>query len=197
MITDLLAYSRLRQIEISLESVYLTQALTDALDQLEPEIQERQAQIQIEEPLPAVQANRLILVQVLTNLLSNSIKFVANGVQPQVRVWADVVGQGETENAEGEAPSSPLAPLSPASPRVRLWIEDNGIGIAPDRQQQVFNPFTRLHGEEEYPGTGIGLAIARKGIDRMGGQIGIESQPDQGSRFWIELPLGKESGRNH
>lgn len=164
LITDLLTYSQLKFIEIELEPVDLSVVLTTVLAQLRPEIQAQQAQIQVDESLPIVQANRRILIQVLTNLLSNAIKFVAPGVQPQVRVWAEQ-----------------------RQDQMRLWIEDNGIGIAADRQQQIFNPFTRLHSEEEYPGTGIGLAIARKGIERIGGQIGVDSQLGQGSRFWIAL----------
>lgn len=170
LIADLLTYSRLRQTEVVLEAASLSMVFTDVLRALEPEIKAQKATIRIEEPLPTVQANRLILVQVLTNLLSNAIKFVLMGQQSQVRVWAEL-REGHT----------------------RIWIEDNGIGIAADHHQQIFRPFTRLHGEEEYPGTGIGLAIARKGIERMGGQIGVESQPGQGSRFWIELPTVMES----
>lgn len=170
LIEDLLTYSRLSQGEINVEPVPLSQVLTEVLAELEPEISKRQAQIEIEKVLPIVQANPLILLQVLTNLLSNAVKFVAEGVQPQVRVWAE---QREE--------------------RIRLWIEDNGIGIAPDKQQQIFRPFTRLHGREEYPGTGIGLAIVSKGIERIRGQVGVESQLGQGSRFWIELPAVMES----
>lgn len=72
-------------------------------------------------------------------------------------------------------------------PRVRLWVEDNGIGIPRAAQDQVFEIFHRLHRSEEYEGTGIGLAIVRKAIERLGGAVGIESEPGQGSRFWIEL----------
>lgn len=135
------------------------------LAQLKPEIQERQAHIHVEEPLAIVRTNRLMLIQVLTNLLSNAIKFVAEGVQPQARVWAE-------QRAD----------------HTRLWIEANGIGIPLDKQQQIFRPFIRLHSEEEYSGNGIGLAIVRMGVERMGGQVGIESQLRQGSRFWLELP---------
>jgi signal transduction histidine kinase len=71
---------------------------------------------------------------------------------------------------------------------VRLWVEDNGIGIAPEHRQRIFKVFERLHGEESYPGTGIGLAIVKKGVERMGGRVGVESDPGHGSRFWIELP---------
>ncbi|HAJ63652.1 MAG TPA: ATP-binding protein [Cyanobacteria bacterium UBA8543] len=86
----------------------------------------------------------------------------------------------------------PLLPLlsTPDSPpqRVRLWIQDNGIGIAPEYHERIFRVFERLHGVETYSGTGIGLAIVRKGIERLSGQVGVESRPNQGSCFWIELP---------
>jgi signal transduction histidine kinase len=70
---------------------------------------------------------------------------------------------------------------------VRLWISDNGIGIAPVYHRRVFQPFERLHSPGTYSGTGIGLAIVAKGIERMGGHVGLESEPGKGSRFWIEL----------
>jgi len=71
--------------------------------------------------------------------------------------------------------------------RVRLWVEDNGLGIAPEHLERIFRIFERLHGIEAYPGTGIGLAIVKKGVERMGGRVGVESAPGQGSRFWVEL----------
>ncbi|PSB60167.1 multi-sensor signal transduction histidine kinase, partial [Chroococcidiopsis cubana CCALA 043] len=77
---------------------------------------------------------------------------------------------------------------------VRLWIIDNGIGIASSDTERIFRIFERLHGIETYPGTGIGLAIVRKSIERMGGCVGVESQLGQGSRFWIELPLYEGAG---
>jgi signal transduction histidine kinase len=70
---------------------------------------------------------------------------------------------------------------------VRLWFEDNGIGISADEQQLLFRMFQRIH-SETYPGTGLGLALVRKAVERMGGQAGVESQPGGGSRFWLQLP---------
>jgi len=106
-------------------------------------------------------------VQVVTNLLTNAVKFVGPGVRPHVRVWA------EERDEWG-----------------RLWVEDNGIGIAQEHQDRIFRVFERLHGSEMYPGTGIGLAIVAKGTERMGGRAGVESTPGKGSKFWIELPKG-------
>lgn len=67
-------------------------------------------------------------------------------------------------------------------------MQDNGIGMADEARARVFNVFERLHGEEEYPGTGIGLAIVKKGVERMNGSVGVEAAPGIGSNFWIELP---------
>ncbi len=68
-----------------------------------------------------------------------------------------------------------------------LWVEDNGIGIAPEHQQRIFQAFQRLHGTDRYLGTGIGLAIVQRAAGRLGGRAGVESASGQGSRFWVEL----------
>lgn len=72
--------------------------------------------------------------------------------------------------------------------RVRLWVEDNGIGIAPEHHERIFRVFERLHRAADYPCTGIGLAIVRKAMERMGGSAGVESELGRGRRFWVELP---------
>jgi signal transduction histidine kinase len=70
---------------------------------------------------------------------------------------------------------------------VRLWVEDNGIGVAPEYQERIFRIFERLHGVETYPGTGVGLAIVQKGVERLDGRVGVESALNCGSKFWVEL----------
>ncbi len=77
---------------------------------------------------------------------------------------------------------------------VRLWIQDNGIGIPPEAQTRIFELFQRLHGQQKYEGTGLGLAIVKKAAEWMGGRVGVESQPGQGSCFWLELPAAHTSG---
>ncbi|MEP0919956.1 PAS domain S-box protein [Leptolyngbya sp. DQ-M1] len=166
LIDDLLSYSRLSRTQINLQPTELNAVVDAALRQLQREIEERHAVVQIQSPLPSVIANRPILIQVVTNLISNALKFVEPSNQPAIIIAAQV-----EKNS------------------VSLTIEDNGIGIAPEYQDRIFGVFERLHGIETFPGTGIGLAIVRKGIDRMGGQVGVESQLGHGSRFWIVLPL--------
>ncbi len=169
LIGDLLAYSRLGRSEIQLQPTDLNFVVQEALKQLAAQLQERQAEVTVDYPLPQVLAHRPILVQIVTNLISNAVKFVEPGTQPKVRVSSEI---------------------SPSW--IRLWVVDNGIGIAPEYQERIFRVFERLHGVEIYPGTGIGLAIVRKGIERMGGQVGVQSQPGKGSQFWIDLPVPTE-----
>ncbi|MBD0346003.1 MAG: CHASE3 domain-containing protein, partial [Coleofasciculus sp. Co-bin14] len=222
LISDLLSYSRLSRADISIQPIGLSNAIAQVLTQLDTELRERQAQVTVEEPLPQVMAHRITLVQALTNLLNNALKFVKPGVQPQVRVWAEereeedmetgghtdakTRGHGDIErfstqnSGTGEAFAekiteqvakvvgtnapplqtqnsypTPYSPLPTPQKWIRLWVEDNGIGIAPEYQERIFRVFERLHGVETYPGTGIGLAIVRKGIERMGGRVGVES----------------------
>lgn len=164
LVQDLLAYSHLSREEIELLPVSLTQVIAEAQAQLQSALKERQAEITVAEPLPRVMGHYATLVQVVANLLSNAAKFTTMASKPQIYIWAEA-----KQN------------------QVRLWVEDNGIGIEPQYQQQIFGVFERLHARDAYPGTGIGLAIVRKGVERLGGRSGVESTFGKGSQFWVEL----------
>jgi signal transduction histidine kinase len=142
--------------------------LSEVLDQFSSEVSQRKAQIRVDRPLHTILAHRPTLRQILANLLANAIKFVDPSKSPGIHIWS--------REEDG---------------RVKLWVEDNGIGIAPEHQEKIFKLFERLHGNNAYPGTGVGLALVRKGAERMAGRVGIESQPGQGSRFWLEMPAAQ------
>lgn len=165
LIQDLLVYSRIGRVGLDLQPLPLAAVVSSALAQLDGEVRKQGAEVSVEAPLPEVTGHRATLVQVVAHLLGNAVKFVAPGVAPRVRVRA--------EAREGS---------------VRLWVEDNGIGIPLEHHERVFRVFERLHGIEAYPGTGVGLAIVRRAVARMGGRVGLESAPGRGSAFWIELP---------
>jgi PAS domain S-box-containing protein len=164
LIQDLLAYSRLSRSALKPNAVSLDSVLGEVMHQLSSDIQKTDAQIRVERPLPEIMGDHATLVQVLSNLLSNAIKFVEPGVKPRVNIRAETL-----------------------SSKVRLWVEDAGIGIAPEYYDRIFRIFERLQGMESYPGTGVGLAIVKKGLERMGGSAGVESIPGRGSKFWVEL----------
>jgi PAS domain S-box-containing protein len=166
LINDVLTYSRLLRSEITLAPVNLDDLVRQVIDAF-PHLQENDAQIDIEGHLPEVLAHEAGLTQCISNLLSNAVKFVAPGVTARVRVRA--------EEIDGE---------------VCLWIEDNGIGIDPQNHERIWNIFTRVERDRDYTGTGIGLAIVRKAVERMNGKVGLESTLGDGSRFWLRLPKG-------
>jgi len=164
LLMDLLAYGRTARAEMDLVAVDVHKAWEAALFQCHAQMKEAEACVESVEPLPVVRAHEATLGQCLANILSNALKFVAPGVKPHVRFRSEDRGEF-----------------------TRLWVEDNGIGIPADQQERVFRVFERLHGAR-YVGTGIGLSIVRKGVERMGGLVGLESTPGRGSRFWIDLP---------
>lgn len=166
LIRDLLTYSKVERAELKLESVDLARIVAQALSTLDSDIRACRAMVQVEVNVPPVRAEPTFLAQAIFNLLSNAIKFTASSADPVVRVRAERCDR-----------------------RARLSVTDNGIGIPLPQQERIFKPFERLHGVETYPGTGIGLAIVQKAVERMHGAVGVESQPGTGSQFWIELPL--------
>ena len=164
LILDLLELGRLNTIEFNLEAVHFEPLIQKALIPLEQAIKQRAAQIEIKAPLTPVYASPVLVEQVLANLIGNGLKFVSSSSAPRLEIW--------TEKRES---------------MVRLWVKDNGIGMKPQHLAKIFQPFVRLVNGADFPGTGIGLAIVRKGVERMGGQVGVESEFGKGSSFWVEL----------
>lgn len=179
MTEDILAYSRTTASALELRPVSLENVVARAANRLRAEIVRREVRFEVTEPLLSVLGHSTLLEQVIVNLLTNAVKFVAQDSRPEIKVWTERVLEPE--------------------PMVRLWIEDNGIGIASADQERIFQLFERGQATDEYAGTGIGLALVRKGIQRMGGRVGLESTPGVGSRFWVDLPevessSGKRTG---
>jgi signal transduction histidine kinase len=171
LIEDLLALSRAGRSAMQMETVQLDQCLDRALDSLEMRVQETGAKI-VRDPLPAVTGDATLLTQLLQNLIGNALKFADRTRPPCVQITA-VPREGGWE----------------------LGVEDNGIGIKPEYAERIFRPFQRLHTRGEYEGTGIGLAICKKAVERHAGAIWVESQPGQGSSFKFTLKNPVENER--
>jgi signal transduction histidine kinase len=166
LIQGVLSYSQLANSELKPEAIDLDHLIHDVIQHY-PVLSSAavNGRIRVETPLPRVMAPQAALSQCVSNLLTNAVKFVPDGEAPDVRLRA------ECENGD-----------------VRLWVEDKGIGIAPEYQSRIFGVFERIPGARTYEGTGIGLAIVQKAVERMGGKVGVESELGKGSRFWILLP---------
>lgn len=166
LINDLLAFSRIKRAELVMKSVDPARAIRQAITEIRasgngPSV----PTFDIAPSFPLVRADSRILSQIIGNLLINAAKFTSPVRAAHIAV-----------HAERRANT------------VRIWVEDNGIGIAPENHDRIFTVFGRLHGQEAFPGTGVGLAIVKAGVERMEGRYGLDSTLGKGSRFWIELP---------
>ncbi len=164
LIRDVLTYSRIVREAVTLQRVDV-EALVSQLVEENPALQEPQASITIRTPLLPVRGHDAYLTQVLSNLLYNAVKFVRRGEKPVVDLWTE-------ETADG----------------VRIFVRDHGIGIPKEVQHRLFGMFERLN--RDYEGTGIGLSIVRKAVERMGGSFGVESEEGRGATFWVQLKKG-------
>lgn len=163
LIQDVLAYSRVAKSEIQLHPIDVATVIRDVVltySSLDPD----HADIEIRGPIPKVVGHDACLTQVISNFLANAVKFVAPGVRPKV-VVSSAVHDG----------------------MVRIEFADNGIGIAPEHRNQIFQIFGRVYSDKKFEGTGIGLAIVKKAAERMGGLVGVESEFGKGSRFYLIL----------
>jgi len=160
LITDVLAYSRAGRGELVLENIDIAECIHSLV---QSQYADRADAILVDANLPAVRANRIAVEQCLANLIGNALKFARSGVPSRVTISA-----------------------TPRGEMVRVAVADNGIGIAPEHRTKVWDAFERLRHDIE--GTGIGLAIVRRVVQRMGGSVGIDSEVGVGSTFWFELP---------
>jgi PAS domain S-box-containing protein len=165
LIDDLLAYSRLERRAVEDAEIDLLPLLEGLLAERADEIRARSARVDLAVPDVSVRADRDGFAQAIRNLLDNALRFTAGIPEPRIEIGGR---------------------LEPA--RCLLWIRDNGIGFDMQYHDRIFEIFQRLHRQEEYPGTGIGLALVRKAMQRMGGRVWAESSPGAGATFYLELP---------
>ena len=165
LVNDLLEYSRVSTGSLPVTPVDLTRATEEAIRLLSAEVQERASSINVQPDLGVALGHDATVVQVMLNLLSNALRYAKLGTAPVVNI------RSECRNG-----------------RIRVEVQDNGIGIAPQYHQRIFEIFERIPGANTPCGTGVGLAIVAKAIERLGGKLGVESIPASGSTFWFELP---------
>jgi PAS domain S-box-containing protein len=171
LIDDLLAYSRLGRQAVRRQAVPLRDLLTQIAGNLAGRLAEVGGHLSLPAETPVVQGDPTILSQIFTNLLDNALTYRRPETPPQVAVSC----HSETGY-------------------VTIRVADNGLGIPAEYHAKIFNVFQRLHSEEEYPGTGIGLAIVKKSVELLGGQVGVESVVGVGSTFWVKLPCEEKGG---
>lgn len=177
LIDDLLAYARVSTAAQSFTAVDLERVAREVVGDLDARLHQTDGAVHIGE-LPTIAADAVQMRQLLQNLIGNALKFHRPGVPPVVRV------EGRVAPQNGAA--------ADAAARCELIVEDNGIGFEPVYAARIFDLFQRLHGRDAFEGTGMGLAICRKIVERHGGTIAAESSPGQGARFVITLPVEQE-----
>jgi len=169
LIEDLLAYSRLEQQEMTSRRIELRPLIKSLVEKKRNELGERKVDFTVNVNGGTVIADVNGLAQALRNYLDNAIKFTSDDAESQIEI-----GTEETEKD------------------CRVWVRDNGVGFDMKYHDKIFEMFTRLHNDEEYAGTGIGLAIVRKAVERMKGRVWAESSPGKGATFYLEIPKGGE-----
>jgi signal transduction histidine kinase len=179
LVDDLLAFSQVSQTPRQMGTVDLNMVIARVLEDLELEIMEKKAVIHCHS-LASVQGFARQLQQLFLNLLGNALKYIKPGATPEI--WI------ECSRIKGQDIEIRLDPSELASQFFCIEVRDNGIGFDSKDAERIFNVFTRLHGNTEFRGTGIGLSIARRVVQNHGGYITAESEPDHGAKFRVFLP---------
>ncbi|MBA4138003.1 MAG: hypothetical protein C0518_11855 [Opitutus sp.] len=189
---DLLKFSRLVREEVSLVPLDVHELVQDIVS-LTPALQE--GVLTIEPPLGHVIGQRTLLQQCLSNIFDNALKFAVPGARPRIIVRGELRPEGMPISRAAAASLRALTPEIPPARglRWRIWIEDNGIGVPAAARDRIFGIFERIPGPVPIEGTGIGLAIVARAMEQMGGACGVESEPGQGSRFWLELAFAPKN----
>ncbi|MGZ8545011.1 MAG: ATP-binding protein, partial [Flavisolibacter sp.] len=180
LIDDLLMYSHVSRGAALEEKIDLNQKVRLVLNDLELEIEEKKARITFEN-LPVITGHRRQMQQLFQNLIGNAIKYTRPGVTPEVSIHSSFV--------EGNEKLIGVPSEKKHASYHLITVSDNGIGFDQSDAERIFNVFTRLHGNAEYKGTGVGLSIARKVVENHGGYIWAESEPGKGARFCVALPV--------
>lgn len=184
LIDDLLTYSHVSRGIQDVETIDLNQKLQAVLEDLEVLIDEKGAEVKVEH-LPTVKGHRRQLAQLFQNLIGNALKYSKPGEVPRIQISAKKV--------HGRDTPLPLSPEDAAKAFYQTEIRDNGIGFAQEDAERIFNVFTRLHGNSEYRGTGVGLSIVRRVAQNHGGFVWAESEEGKGSVFNLLLPAENET----
>ena len=177
LVQDVLQFNRVARAPLEMKPISLGPLVSNIVHDY-PMLEAAKAQIVVQEPLLPIRGHEAFVGQALSNLLTNAVKFIPAGRTPKVRLWTEETWRGHTAGKSGRSEDTHW---------VRIYVEDNGLGIAPEDQRRIFHMFERVNPPEKYEGTGIGLAIVQKAVERMEGRVGVESVPGQGSKFWIEL----------
>ena len=199
---DLLEFSKVSRQDITLAPVDLKDVIGETVSVVGPPAS---ACVEVIGPLHTAIANRTLVGQCISNLLENALKFCKQGQAARIKIWSELrkkdgkAGDGDTTDFSRSRYSlSESAPdayfVNESSARVRLWFEDNGIGISPEAQKKVFGIFERGDSADQFEGTGIGLAIVARAMERMGGNCGVVSTLGEGSRFWLEFRSAQTPG---
>jgi signal transduction histidine kinase len=165
LIDDLLSFSRIGHAEMQKSEVNLDQLVRETFGDFEEEMQARKIAVKIH-PLPAVQGDRALLRLVLVNLISNAVKFTGTRAEARIEIGSVAGGTGETV----------------------IFIRDNGAGFDPRYREKLFGVFQRLHSQDEFAGTGIGLANVQRIIHRHGGRVWAEGSVNGGATFYFSIP---------
>jgi signal transduction histidine kinase len=177
LIEDLLAYSRLERVTLESAAIDLREMVDKVLAEQADEVTASGAELVVDLPAVKIRGDRQGVLIVLRNLLQNALKFSRETDSPRIELRGRI-----------------------RQDKLLLSVADNGIGFDMRYHERIFEIFQRLNQAERYPGTGVGLALVRKAVQRMGGRVWAESEPGEGARFWLEFtlegPPAGDSGRN-